>query len=131
MASIAQFVGFDYMTEGTVAEIQRNVSALIATPEGSCPGDRSYGISTEFIGMPIDVARNLSALSVIEKLEIYEPRVELIDVSTESDPISGSIKNIFTFGPNSEYEDEEDTDEDEDEDEDEEEADEDEEVVTA
>lgn len=104
MASIVQFVGFDYMTESTVAEIQRNVKALIETPEGSCPGDRSYGIATDFIGMPIDVARNEAALSVIEKLEIYEPRVELIEVTTEADPVSGHIKNTFLIGPNEDYE---------------------------
>lgn len=103
MASV-EFVGFDYMSEETVAEIRRNVTAIIETPEGSCAGDRSYGIQQDFIGMPLGVAQNLSALAVIEKLELYEPRVTLLDVTSEADPRNGHIVNTFLIGPNESYE---------------------------
>lgn len=115
MASIVKFVGFDYMQAKTVDEIRRNVTALIATPEGTCPGDRSYGIRTDFVGLPIDVARNQAALAVIEKLEEYEPRAELRDVTIEGDPGNGALKNIFLIGPNDEYEPEEDEEDDQEE----------------
>ncbi len=102
--AIVQFVGFDYMSTSCVAEIKRNVTALIETPEGSCPGDRSYGIPQEFIGMPPDIARNLAALSVIEKLEIYEPRVELREVTAKASLEDGLLKSIYLIGPNTKYE---------------------------
>ena len=51
MASIVKFVGFDYLSAGLVAEIKRNVTALIETPEGTCPGDRGYGIAQDFVGL--------------------------------------------------------------------------------
>lgn len=98
------FVGFDYMNEEIVAEIKRNVTALLETPEGSCPGDRAYGISFDFVDMPINVAKNLAALSVIDKLEVYEPRVELKEITTETDLESGHLKNIYLIGPNKDYE---------------------------
>lgn len=101
-----EFIGFDYMSAGTVAEIRRNITALIETPEGTCAGDRSYGIPQEFVGMPIDVARNLSALAVIEKLELYEPRATLLEVKTEADTQTGRIVNTFYIGPNESYEEE-------------------------
>lgn len=104
MASIVKFVGFDYMEAGLIAEIKRNVSALIETPEGTCPGDRSYGIPQDFVGLPIDVAKNLAAMAVIDKLRIYEPRAELREVTITGDPQSGSITNIFLIGPDDEYE---------------------------
>lgn len=107
MATI-NFVGFDYLSAGTVAEIKRNVTAIIETPEGSCPGDRSYGIPQDFVSMPLDVARNLSALAVIEKLEIYEPRAELREVTTQTDAESGRLINTFLIGPSENYEENED-----------------------
>ena len=100
MASIVKFVGFDYLSAGLVAEIKRNVTALIETPEGTCPGDRGYGIAQDFVGLPVDVAKNLAALSVIEKLGIYEPRAQLREVVLEG----GNITNIFLIGPDEEYE---------------------------
>lgn len=104
MASIVKFVGFDYMEAGIVAEIKRNVSALIETPEGTCPGDRSYGISQDFIGLPSDVAKNQAALTVIEKLEIYEPRAELREATITGDSQNGLLTSIFLIGPDDEYE---------------------------
>lgn len=104
MASIVKFVGFDYMEAGLVAEIKRNVSALIETPEGTCPGDRSYGISQDFIGLPTDVVKNQAAMAVIDKLEIYEPRAELREVTITGDPRNGLLTSIFLIGPDDEYE---------------------------
>lgn len=100
---IAKFVGFDYMSNGLVAEIKRNVTALIETPEGTCAGDRSYGIRQDFIDMPVNVARNLAALAIIEKLEIYEPRAELREVTIDTSAMDGFIKNICWIGPSMEY----------------------------
>lgn len=117
MVSIVKFVGFDYMEAGLVAEIKRNVWALIETPEGTCPGDRSYGIPQDFVGLPIDVAKNQAALAVIDKLRIYEPRAELREVTITGEPRSGLLTNIFLIGPNDEYE--EDSDEEDQEGEDE------------
>lgn len=105
MANV-EFIGFDYMSAGIVAEIKRNITALLETPEGTCAGDRSYGIPQDFVGMPIGVARNLAALAVIDKLELYEPRVTLLDVMTEADAKNGHIINTYYIGPNEDYEEE-------------------------
>lgn len=102
--AIVEFVGFNYLDAGIVAEIKRNVTALIETPEGTCPGDRSYGIPQDFIGLPINVAKNQAALAVIDKLELYEPRAALIEVTTTGDAGNGFIENVFLIGPNEEYE---------------------------
>lgn len=107
-----EFIGFDYTSAGEIAEIKRNVTALLETPEGTCAGDRSYGVSMEFIGMQIDVAKNLAALAVIEKLELYEPRVSLLEVEIDADAGNGCIINRYLIGPNEDY-DQEEEDEDE------------------
>ena len=94
---IVKFVGFDYMSNSLIAEIKRNITALLETPEGTCPGDRAYGIRQDFVGMPIGVARNLAALAVIEKF------AELRDGTIEASVQDGHIKNIYLIGPNTEY----------------------------
>ena len=87
-----------------VAAIATNDGLSAAAREGTCPGDRGYGIAQDFVGLPVDVAKNLAALSVIEKLGIYEPRAQLREVIIEGDPGSGNITNIFLIGPDEEYE---------------------------
>lgn len=79
-----------------LAQIRRNLQALLSTPAGSCGGDRSYGISVEYVDRPVDVVENFLALEVIEKVAIYEPRVALRDVTTETDA-QGHISNRFVF----------------------------------
>lgn len=76
-------VGFDYMGSDTVSEIYRNLKALLATPEGTCAGDRNYGINIEYIDKSIGEEGNAMAVEIIEKIDIYEPRVELEDIETE------------------------------------------------
>ena len=82
---IVKFVGFDYMSNGLVAEIKRNITALLETPEGTCPGDRAYGIRQDFVGMPISVARNLAALAVIGPNTEYDAESEESEDAEETD----------------------------------------------
>lgn len=60
--------------------VRRNLSALYSTPEGTCPGDRSYGLDWSFLDYPLSVAQNMYAIEVIEKTEIFEPRAEVQEV---------------------------------------------------
>lgn len=72
--------GFDYLSATVQEEIRRNLSLLYETVEGSCPGDRLFGLNPDFQDAPMNVAINLFALEVIEKTEIYESRVEVLDI---------------------------------------------------
>lgn len=45
-------INFDYENAEIIEEIKRNIETLFSTPEGSCPGDRSFGLNQEFVGMP-------------------------------------------------------------------------------
>ncbi|MCD8207427.1 MAG: hypothetical protein LUD72_05785 [Bacteroidales bacterium] len=101
-----EFVGFDYKNEAdTIADINRVVTTLINTPAGTCPGDRSYGISWEYVDSPTPVAQNQVSLEVIEKLEIYEPRVEVenIDFVSAED---GQLVMLLRLARNEDYEEE-------------------------
>ena len=49
-------VAFDY-TSGDIADIKRCLECLYQTAEGTCPLDREFGLNTDFVGMPMDVAK--------------------------------------------------------------------------
>lgn len=103
MAEIkATFTGFNYLEASVVQEIMHNVLTLIATPAGTCAGDRSYGIAQDLVDAPRPVVENQLAIEVAEKLEDYEPRVEVMDVEFSSRE-DGQIIARFLIGPNDEY----------------------------
>lgn len=69
-------INFDYSGDDE-AEIQRCLSTLYQTPEGSCPLDREFGLSHEMLGFPTDVAQNGLSLEILEKTKRYEPRAAI------------------------------------------------------
>ena len=69
------------------AEIKLNLETLYSIRAGGQPFDRNLGIDYDgIVDYPLDVAKNMLALEIIEKTNIYEPRVEVesveIDIST-------------------------------------------------
>jgi hypothetical protein len=110
MAIGATFVGFNYLEAGIVADIQKNIRCLFSTPEGTIPGDRSFGISQEYIEAPRPIAENLLALDVYEKVEKYEPRAVVKEITYGTGDDGQLIPNIL-IGANEDYEE---SDEDED-----------------
>lgn len=110
MAVGAEFTGFNYLDETLVADIQKNIRCLFATPEGSIPGDRSFGLSREYIDATRPVAENLLALDIAEKVELYEPRVEVRDITFGSEE-DGQLKATVLLGVNEDYNEEEDEEE--------------------
>lgn len=83
-------ISFDY-TGPEAEEILRNLNTLYGTAAGSVPLDREFGLDHEFLDYPIDVAQNMVALEITEKTELYEPRVEVIEVTFKSDAENGKL----------------------------------------
>lgn len=75
------FINFNYLNASVLEEVQRNLLLLYETAEGTCPGDRSFGLDQKFVDCPVNVAENLFALEVIEKTGLYEKRAEIADIS--------------------------------------------------
>ena len=73
-------IGFDYLNATELKEMQRNLDLLYSTRAGTCPGDRNFGLEQTFESCPTNVARNLFALEVIEKTEIYESKAEILNI---------------------------------------------------
>jgi len=89
--------GDSYLDAGLLEEIRRNLSLLYSTAEGTCPGDRNFGMDQSFEDYPVNVAQNLFALEAIEKTEIYENRAEILDISYGYSE-DGNITPVITIG---------------------------------
>lgn len=75
-------------SEEELADIQRCLKTLLSIRAGSQPLDRNLGIDYDgVVGFPLDVAKNMLTLEIIEKVNTYEPRVEVdtIDFQTGDD----------------------------------------------
>lgn len=83
-------------------DIVKCLSTLYTTVAGTAPMDRNFGIDNTFLDMPINVAENLYALEVTEKTEIYEPRVNVVDVDFISEN-DGVMIPIITLDKGDEY----------------------------
>lgn len=60
------------------ADIKMCLETLLSIRAGSQPLDRDLGIDfDEIVGYPADVAKNMLSLEIIEKIDRYEPRVEV------------------------------------------------------
>lgn len=65
-------------SEEEFADVKRCLETLLSVEAGSQPLDRDFGIDYEgIVGYPIPVAENMLALEITEKVERYEPRVEI------------------------------------------------------
>lgn len=75
-----ELVGFDYQKATDIERIKRNLNCLYSCVEGTCPGDRSFGLNQDFLSLPLPVVQNKLSLEIIQKTEIYEPLVEVMDI---------------------------------------------------
>lgn len=90
-------VVFDYDND-EIEDIRRCLNTLLLTPEGTCPLDRSFGINAEFVGYPGDVAKNLYAVEITEKINKYEPRAIIKQINIEHEEGMMKAEVIITNG---------------------------------
>ncbi|WP_295759213.1 GPW/gp25 family protein [uncultured Oscillibacter sp.] len=81
--------------EDRVKEILRNVAVILATPKGSVPMYRSFGLDMSFLDKPMNLAKNMAVIPVREAIEEWEPRAEYKDINLFFDP-SNPGKLAFT-----------------------------------
>lgn len=94
----AVIIGFDYLNASELDEMRRNLDLLYGTRAGTCPGDRNFGLDQTFLDYPLNVAKNLFALEVIEKTEVYEDKAEILSIEyTQAE--DGNMTPKIIIGP--------------------------------
>ena len=78
-----------------IREILRNVAVILATPKGSVPMYRDFGLDMSFLDKPMNAAKNMAVIPVREAIEEWEPRAVYKDMALAPDP-SNPGKLTFT-----------------------------------
>ena len=65
-------------------DIKKCLTALYSVRKGEQPLDRNFGLDQDFLDQPIPVSKNMLALEITEKTQIYEKRVTVERVDYES-----------------------------------------------
>lgn len=71
----------------TVSAALQNIALILATPKGSVPFYRDFGITNEFLDKPMPVARAMMISEVREAVEEWEPRASVIGVRFGEDAL--------------------------------------------
>lgn len=68
-------------SEGEFKDVTACLDNLFSTIAGTLGGDRDFGIAIdEIVGAPNEVAKNLLTIEITEKVDRYEPRVEVSEI---------------------------------------------------
>lgn len=80
-------IDFDLSAAGDEAEdINRCLGLLFATPLGSMPGARAFGMDPSILDYPEPAAKALLAAEIVRQINNYEPRVTVSNIAWRTDP---------------------------------------------
>ncbi len=85
-------------TDQPLAELDRCLSLLYATREGSIPLDRRFGIAMDFVDMPVETAKNLYTAEVTAKTAQCIPRVRVQEVLWQRSAAGRLIPKVVIAG---------------------------------
>lgn len=78
--------------QNTVSSVIQNVALILATPVGTVPMLRDYGLDREFLDMPVPYAETRMVAPIREAIETWEPRATVKGVKfTRSGDGSGRL----------------------------------------
>lgn len=67
--------------EGTSGDIIDNLKTIFTTPQGTVPFDRNFGIDISILDEPMNLAQTKLTVEFIRKVQVYEPRVKVREVT--------------------------------------------------
>ena len=77
--------------ESEIEEIAQNVRMILHTFKGQVPLDRNFGIDSEIIDMPVNVARTKMTTRIVKAVNDSEPRVKVKEVKFSGDAVDGLV----------------------------------------
>ena len=76
----------------TARSVLQNVAIILATPKGTVPMYRDFGVDMSFLDLPIPAAKVRLISEIREAVETWEPRVAVTGVRfSESDADKGIL----------------------------------------
>lgn len=84
-------ISINLAPESTVEEVLQNVGVIISTPTFSVPLDRGLGLAQRFVDKPVQLAQTILISEVMDAVERYEPRAEIVSVTFENGDTPGKL----------------------------------------
>jgi len=81
----------NFTPDSVIEEVLQNITMILLTTKNSCPLDRNFGLSARFLDARTPVAESLLIGEIMDAVEEYEPRAEILNVSFDRDENSGKI----------------------------------------
>ena len=78
-------------------EIAQNVRTILTTIKGTVFLDRQFGIGADIVDLPEQIALIALRENIIEQIEKYEPRVNVLSVNYESIPEAGAVVPVVKY----------------------------------
>ena len=81
-------------------EVAQNVRMIIATPKGTVPLDRDFGLSFDLIDQPMPRARALMEVEIVRQVAKYEPRASVVSIrweESETEAMDGRANPVVTI----------------------------------
>lgn len=101
MSSLFEFHLSYTFSSDRLEELNRQISLLLSTREGTMPLDREFGINMDFLDLPTETVKNMYVAEISEKITKFIPQVRVESVSwTENFSGLLSPKVVITNGGN-------------------------------
>lgn len=90
-----------------LAGLEQEIRTVLATRKGSVPLDRDFGLTWDYVDLPITEAMPYMVAEIGQQLEKYVPRIRVRDISFSStEPVEGVLCPSVTVEIREEYLDE-------------------------
>ena len=77
--------------------LEQEIRMLLATRKGSVPLDRDFGLTWEYVDLPMPEAMPYMIAEIATQLEKYVPRIKVRDIVFKSDaPLEGILQPTVT-----------------------------------
>lgn len=80
-----------------IDEILQNVRTIVTTVKGTVPLDRGFGIDISDLDLPIEISKAKMTAQIMDLVEEYEPRVEVLEVQYRQDDLEGRLVPMLTI----------------------------------
>lgn len=75
-----------------LAQLEQEIRTVLATRKGSVPLDRDFGLTWDYVDLPMPEAMPYMVSEIGQQLEKYVPRIRVRDISFSSpDPVDGVL----------------------------------------
>lgn len=84
-------VPINFAPGSVTEEVLQNVATLLSTLRYTVPYDRLIGVNPDYLDDPTPVTRARLTADIIDAIQKYEPRAEVIELTFEEDQAEGIL----------------------------------------